>query len=56
MRKILSLLWSDDDGQDLAEYGLLLVLICVAIITAIGLFSNQISTVFSSATSVLAGA
>lgn len=56
MNRIISLLWSDDVGQDLAEYGLLLILIAVALVTAIGLFSNQISTVFSSATSVLVGA
>jgi Flp pilus assembly pilin Flp len=49
-------LWRDDEGQDLAEYGLLLILICVALVTAIGLFKNQISTVFSSATSALVGA
>ena len=55
MQTIIRLLL-EDDGQDLAEYGLLLILIAVAIITAISLFSNQISTVFSSATSVLTGA
>jgi Flp pilus assembly pilin Flp len=49
-------LWTDDDGQDLAEYGLLLILIGVALVTAIGLFKTQISTVFSSATSALTGA
>jgi Flp pilus assembly pilin Flp len=54
MNRIIRL-WSDDDGQDLAEYGLLLILICVALVAAIGLFKNQISTVFSSATSALVG-
>jgi pilus assembly protein Flp/PilA len=48
-------LWRDDDGQDLAEYGLLLLLIAVAIVTAITAFRTQISTVFSQATSVLGG-
>jgi pilus assembly protein Flp/PilA len=48
-------LWSDDEGQDLAEYGLLLALIAVLIVTAITAFKNEISTVFSKATSVLAG-
>jgi Flp pilus assembly pilin Flp len=55
MTNIIRSVWLDDDGQDLAEYGLLLILIGVAIVTAIGLFKDQISTVFSSATSVLAG-
>ncbi len=47
--------WLDDEGQDLAEYGLLLILITVAMVTAIGLFKNQIVAVFSSATSALTG-
>lgn len=48
-------LWLDDEGQDLAEYGLLLLLIAVVLVTAITSFKNQISTVFSQATSVLGG-
>ena len=52
----LSNLWQDDEGQDLAEYGLLLILIAVALVTAITLFKNQIVLVFSSATSALVGA
>jgi pilus assembly protein Flp/PilA len=49
-------LWLEDDGQDLAEYGLLLILIAVAVVTAIGLFKDQIVAAFSSATSALTGA
>jgi Flp pilus assembly pilin Flp len=56
MIKSLRKMWSDDTGQDLAEYGLLLILIGVALVTGIGLFKNQISTVFSTATSALTGA
>lgn len=56
MEKMIRLMWSDDEGQDLAEYGLLLILIAVAVVTAIGLFKDQIVAVFSSATSVLTGA
>jgi Flp pilus assembly pilin Flp len=56
MIKSLRKMWSDDAGQDLAEYGLLLILIGVALVTGIGLFKNQISTVFSTATSALTGA
>src|SRR5947209_18824967 len=29
-------LWLDEEGQDLAEYGLLLILIAVAVVTGIG--------------------
>lgn len=49
-------LWHDDEGQDLAEYGLLLILIAVALVAGITLFKNQIILVFSSATSALVGA
>jgi Flp pilus assembly pilin Flp len=56
MNKLFRLMWSDDEGQDLAEYGLLLILIAVAVVTGIGLFKDQIVSVFSQATSVLTGA
>jgi pilus assembly protein Flp/PilA len=46
-------LWSDDEGQDLAEYGLLLALIAVVLVTAVGLFKDAIIAAFSKATSVL---
>ena len=49
-------LWLEDEGQDLAEYGLLLILIAVAVVTGIGLFKDQIVSAFSKATSALTGA
>jgi Flp pilus assembly pilin Flp len=55
MRALLTSLWSDDDGQDLAEYGLLLFMIAVLIVTALTAFRGQISTLFSNATSILGG-
>jgi len=55
MMNKLRKLWLEDDGQDLAEYGLLLILIAVAVITAIGLFKDQIVRTFDSVTAVLAG-
>jgi pilus assembly protein Flp/PilA len=56
MKKLIHLMWSDDEGQDLAEYGLLLILIAVAVVTGIGLFKDQIVAVFDRATTVLSGA
>jgi Flp pilus assembly pilin Flp len=53
MTNTLRKLWLEDDGQDLAEYGLLLILIAVAVVTGVGLFKDQIVAAFSSATSVL---
>ena len=46
-------LWRENEGQDLAEYGLLLILIAVAVVTGITAFKAQIVAAFSSATSVL---
>jgi pilus assembly protein Flp/PilA len=53
MMNFLKRLWKDEEGQDLIEYGLLLVLIAllsVAMITGIGQAVNKI---FSNANSVL---
>jgi pilus assembly protein Flp/PilA len=56
MTNTLRKLWLEDEGQDLAEYGLLLILIAVAVVTGIGLFKDQIVAAFSKATSALTGA
>jgi pilus assembly protein Flp/PilA len=53
MTNLLARLWKEDEGQDLVEYGLLLVLVAllsVAFITQIG---NQLSSIFSNAASSL---
>jgi len=55
MKAMLRKLWLEDEGQDLAEYGLLLILIAVAVVTGITLFKDQIVNAFASATSVLSG-
>jgi Flp pilus assembly pilin Flp len=54
--KRLRNLWADDEGQDLAEYGLLLILITVAVVAAVTIFRAQIIAVFAAATSALSGA
>jgi len=55
MKAMLRKLWLEEEGQDLAEYGLLLILIAVAVVTGITLFKDQIVNAFASATSVLSG-
>jgi len=55
MKALLRKLWLEDEGQDLAEYGLLLILIAVAVVFGITAFKTQIVAAFSSATSVLSG-
>ncbi len=49
MKKLLRRLWIEEDGQDLVEYGLLMVLltlICIASLKTIGLL---VSNIFSNA-------
>ena len=55
MTNLLTRLWKEDDGQDVVEYGLLLVLVAllsVAFITTIG---KQLSQIFSNAAEALTG-
>ncbi len=49
------LLCSDEDGQGLVEYGLLLFLIAVVCITMVSNVGTKVSTVFSQVTSALGG-
>jgi len=37
----------DEDGQGLVEYALIIVLIAVAVVSALGVFGAQVSTLFS---------
>jgi pilus assembly protein Flp/PilA len=49
MKNLIKRLWQEEEGQDLTEYGLLLVLVALAAITSMKTLANAISTVFSSA-------
>ena len=42
MLKMISRLVKDEEGQGLAEYALILVLIAVAVVTALGLLGDEI--------------
>jgi pilus assembly protein Flp/PilA len=53
MKSFLTRLWQEEEGQDLTEYGLLLVLVALAAITSMGTLANAIKTVFNSAASNL---
>jgi Flp pilus assembly pilin Flp len=52
MRKLFGLI-RDDEGQDLAEYALLLSLIALVAIAGMTLLGDRISTVLSSIAGVL---
>jgi pilus assembly protein Flp/PilA len=51
-------LWStlkDDEGQDLVEYGLVIVLVCLAATAGMGTLANGINTAMTNITTKLSG-
>jgi pilus assembly protein Flp/PilA len=53
---VLKRLWKDEEGQDLVEYGLLLLLIACACITSMPVVAGAIINVFNNTASNLASA
>jgi len=53
MKNLIKRLWQEEEGQDLTEYGLLLVLVALAAITSMQKLASAISTVFGSASTQL---
>jgi Flp pilus assembly pilin Flp len=49
MKTILARLWATEEGQDLTEYALLLVLVALAAVGALGPLATAINGVFSNA-------
>jgi pilus assembly protein Flp/PilA len=49
MKGFLKTLWKEEEGQDLTEYALLVVLIALAAITAMNSLAGAISSVFTNA-------
>lgn len=49
VNKLIRSVWSNDDGQDLAEYGLLLALIAVVVAAVIIAFQGAIVAAFNNA-------
>jgi Flp pilus assembly pilin Flp len=56
MKQLLRRLWQDEAGQDLTEYGLLLVLIALAAVASMGTLASTIKNVFSNAAANLGSA
>jgi len=48
---LLRRLWSDDQGQDIAEYAVMLAVILVIVVGTIRMIGSNANTVFSSAAS-----
>jgi len=53
MRNVLRRLWQEEQGQDLTEYGLLVVFIALALIAGMQSLASGISTMFSNASTSL---
>jgi Flp pilus assembly pilin Flp len=56
MTDFFARLWREDEGQDLTEYALLIVLIALALVGSLRPFASAISSVFSNAAANLSGA
>jgi len=46
-------LWRDDEGQDIAEYAVMLAVILVLVVGTVRLIGSHANTVFSSAASAI---
>jgi pilus assembly protein Flp/PilA len=55
MKKFLRRLWREQEGQDLTEYGLLLVLVALAAMASMRQLASAFSTLFGSAATTLTG-
>ncbi len=53
MINLLKSLWREDEGQDLVEYGLLLVLVSLGAVAAMGTLASAISNAFGNASANL---
>lgn len=51
MAKFLQTLWNDDEGQDIAEYAVMLAVILVIVVGTIQLIGSNANNVFSSVAS-----
>ena len=53
MRPILRKLWAEDEGQDIAEYAVMLAVILVVVVGTIRLIGSNANNAFSSVSSSL---
>ena len=51
MYELIARIWSDDQGQDIAEYAVMLAVILVLVVGTIRLIGSNANNVFSSAAS-----
>ena len=51
--ELLRIMWQDDEGQDIAEYAVMLAVILVIVVGTIKLIGTKANTVFSETASSL---
>jgi len=44
--RLLKKLWREEEGQGMTEYGLIIALISIAVITVLGLFGGKLKEIF----------
>ncbi|HJS98895.1 MAG TPA: hypothetical protein VJ756_07375 [Terriglobales bacterium] len=55
MLEVLRKVWRDDEGQDIAEYAVMLAVILVIVVGTIRLIGGQANNVFSETASAIGG-
>lgn len=55
MLEVLGKVWRDDEGQDIAEYAVMLAVILVIVVGTIRLIGSQANNVFSETASSIGG-
>ena len=55
MKELLRKVWADDQGQDIAEYAVMLAVILVIVVGTIRLIGTQANNVFSETASAIGG-
>ncbi len=55
MRELLRKVWSDDQGQDIAEYAVMLAVILIIVVGTIRLVGSQANNIFSETASAIGG-
>lgn len=56
MTNLMKRLWQEEEGQDLVEYGLLLVLIALVAIASVTAVGSNINKIFNNAASITTSA
>ena len=55
MNKLIRSLWLDEQGQDIAEYSVMLAVVLVIVVGTVRLIGSQANNVFSETASAMGG-